>query len=106
MEEKEEKSVFEQLLDENDDSNVVLIDENEKEVEFEQIAIIPVKEQVYAILKPVKPMEGVNENEALVFELEETPEGEELLNLLDPEEDSDLIDIVFAEYDKLFEENK
>lgn len=105
MEEKE-KSVFEQLLDENDDTNIVLFDENEKEIEFEQIAVIPVKEQVYAILKPVKKMEGVGEDEALVFELEETPEGEELLNLLDPNEDSDIIDIVFAEYDKLFEENK
>ena len=49
-------------------------------------------------------MEGVGEDEALVFELEETPEGEELLNLLDPVEDGDMIDIVFAEYDKLMQE--
>ncbi len=104
MNENEEKSVFEQLLDENDNSNIFLYDENEKEIEFEQIAIIPVKEDVYAILKPVKPMEGVGEDEAMVFELEETPEGEELLNLLDPVEDSDMIDIVFAEYDKLMQE--
>ena len=104
MEEKEEKCGCEHLLDENDDSNIILIDENEKEIEFEQIAVIPVKEQVYAILKPVKEMEGVGENEALVFELEETPEGEELLNLLDPEEDEDIIDIVFSEYDKLMSE--
>lgn len=104
MNENEEKSVFEQLLDENDNSNIFLYDENEKEIEFEQIAIIPVKEDVYAILKPVKPMEGVGEDEALVFELEETPEGEELLNLLDPVEDGDMIDIVFAEYDKLMQE--
>ena len=104
MNENEEKSVFEQLLDENDNSNIFLYDENEKEIEFEQIAIIPIKEDVYAILKPVKPMEGVGEDEAMVFELEETPEGEELLNLLDPVEDSDMIDIVFAEYDKLMQE--
>ena len=51
-------------------------------------------------------MEGVGENEALVFELEETPEGEELLNLLDPVEDEDMIDVVFSEYDKLLAENK
>ncbi|MGN1208168.1 MAG: DUF1292 domain-containing protein [Christensenellales bacterium] len=102
---EEEKSVFEQLLDENDDSNIVLIDEDEKEIEFEQIAVIPVKEQVFAILKPVKKMEGVGENEGLVFELEETPEGEELLNLLDPVEDEDMIDVVFAEYDKLLQED-
>lgn len=104
MKENEEKTVFEQLLDENDNSNIFLYDENEKEIEFEQIAIIPIKEDVYAILKPVKPMEGVGEDEAMVFELEETPEGEELLNLLDPVEDSDMIDLVFAEYDKLMQE--
>ncbi len=103
---EEEKSVFEKLLDENDDTNIVLIDEDENEIEFEQIAVIPVKEQVFAILKPVKEMEGVGENEALVFELEETPEGEELLNLLDPVEDEDMIDVVFSEYDKLLAENK
>lgn len=109
MEEKineniEEKDAFEQLLDENDSNNIVLFDENGKETEFEQIAIIPVKEQIFAILRPVEKMEGVNEDEGLVFELEETPEGEELLNLLDPEEDDDLIDIVFEEYYKLLEQ--
>ncbi len=99
--EKEEKTVFEKLFDEKDDSNIVLYDEDEKAVEFEQCAIIPVKEQVYAILKPVKPMKGMGEDEALVFLLEETDEGEELLTVV---EDDDIIDVVFAEYDKLFEE--
>ncbi len=96
----EEKTIFEKLLDPKDDSNVILFDEKENEVEFEQIAIIPVKEEVYAILKPVKKMEGLSDDEALVFQLEETEEGEEILNVV---EDDDLIDIVFAEYDKLFD---
>ena len=73
----------------------------EEEVEFEQIAIIPVKEEVYAILKPVKKIEGLEEDQALVFVLEETEEGEELLNVV---EDDEIIDIVFDEYDKLFDE--
>ena len=97
----EEKTVFEKLFDEKDDSNIVLYDEEEKAVEFEQCAIIPVKEDVYAILKPVKPMEGLGKDEALVFLLEETEEGEELLTIV---EDNDVIDLVFDEYNKLFEE--
>lgn len=98
---EEEKSVFDKLLDPNDDSNIILYDEKEEEVEFEQIAIIPVKEDVYAILKPVKKLEGLEDDQALVFALEETEEGEELLNIV---EDDDIIDIVFDEYDKMFDE--
>ena len=98
---EEEKSVFDKLLDPNDDSNIILYDEKEEEVEFEQIAIIPVKEEVYAILKPVKKLDGLEDDQALVFSLEETEEGEELLNVV---EDDDIIDIVFDEYDKLFDE--
>jgi len=98
---EEEKSVFDKLLDPNDDSNIILYDEKEEEVEFEQIAIIPVKEEVYAILKPVKKLEGLEDDQALVFVLEETEEGEELLNIV---EDDDIIDIVFDEYDKMFDE--
>ena len=97
---EEEKTVFEKLFDEKDESNIVLYDENEQPVEFEQCAIIPVKEQVYAILRPVKKMEGLSEDQGLVFLLEETDEGEELLTVVD---DEDIIDIVFEEYDKLFE---
>lgn len=97
----EEKSVFDKLFDPEDKSNIVLYDEKEEEVEFEQVAIIPVKEDVYAILKPVKKLEGLDEDQALVFALEETEEGEELLNLVD---DDDIIDIVFDEYEKLFDE--
>lgn len=97
----EEKSVFEKLLDAEDNSNIVIYDENNNAVEFEQIALIPVKEEVYVILKPVKPMEGLGEDEGLVFQLEEDEDGEENLIVVDDEE---IIDLVFAEYDKLLEE--
>lgn len=99
----EDKTIFEKLFDENDDSNIILYDEEEKAVEFEQIAIIPVKEDVYAILKPVKPMEGMDEDTGLVFLLEESEDGEEFLNVV---EDEDIIDVVFAEYEKLLNEDK
>ena len=63
--EKEEKSQIEMLLDENNNENLKLYDENNKETEFEQIAVIPLNEKIYAILKPVTKIVGVNDDEAL-----------------------------------------
>ena len=68
---KEEKSQIEMLLDENNTENLKLYDENNKETEFEQVAIIPLDEKIYAILKPVTKIVGVNDDEALVFVIEE-----------------------------------
>lgn len=99
----EEKTVFEQLFDPEDTSNVVLYDENEKPVEFEQIAIIPIKEEVYAVLRPIKKMEGLDEDQAIVFLLDETNEGDEVLSVVD---DDAIIDLVFEEYEKLYREQK
>lgn len=101
--EMEEKTVFEQLFDPEDASNVVLYDENEQPVEFEQIAIIPIKEEVYAVLRPVKKMEGLEEDQAIVFLLDETNEGDEVLSVVDNDE---TIDLVFEEYERLFREQK
>ena len=48
----EEKTVnaIDALFDENNTDNIVLYNEKEEPVEFEQIAIIPIEENVYAIL--------------------------------------------------------
>lgn len=101
--EMEEKTVFEKLFDPEDASNIVLYDENEQPVEFEQIAIIPIKEEVYAVLRPVKKMEGLEEDQAIVFLLDETNEGDEILNVV---EDDETIDLVFDEYEKIYNEQK
>lgn len=103
MENFEEKSVFERLFDPEDESDIVLYDENEKPIKFEQIAVIPVKEEVYAILRPLEKMEGLEEDQGLVFLLDETEEGEEILTIVD---DDEIIDLVFDEYEKLFDEEK
>ena len=44
---------------------------NEKgeKISFEQIAVIPLEERIFAILKPIEKTEGVGEDEALVFEV-------------------------------------
>lgn len=97
---KKEVSQIEMLLDEKNTDNIVLYDENNKETEFEQVAIIPVDDKIYAILKPVTEIAGVNEDEALVFAIEEL-DDEEVLVIVDDEE---IVDKVFNEYYALLKE--
>ena len=87
-------SPIDMLLDENNTDNIKLFNEDNQEVEFEQIALVPLEERTYAILKPVSEMEGLGENEALVFVIEEI-DDEECLVIV--EEDA-IIDRVFEDY--------
>ena len=90
------------IIDENNYDNIVLYDSDGEAVTFEQVAVIPRDGKVYVILHPVEPMEGVGEEEAMLFAIEE--EDEELVLAL-VEEDA-VIDAVFAEYTKMLEEAK
>ena len=94
---KEEKSQIEMLLDENNTENLKLYDENNKETEFEQIAVIPHNGKVYTLLKPVTKIVAVNDDEALVFVIEEI-DDEDCLVIVDDEK---IVDEVFKEYYEL-----
>ena len=87
-------SPIDMLLDENNNDNIKLFNENNEEIEFEQIALVPVDGKTYAILKPAADMEGVADDEALVFAIDEV-DGEECLVIV---EDDSVIDKVFADY--------
>ncbi len=93
---------IEKILDENNEDNIILFDEDNNPVEFEQVAVIPMDDSVYVILVPVTPMEGVGEDEGVVFVIEEDEEGDALLSLV---VEDDVIDAVFNEYDSLLEED-
>lgn len=82
------------LLDENNSEPITLYNENEEAVSFEQVALIPLHHELYAILKPIGEYQGVGEDEALVFVLEEEL-GERVLAVV---EDDGIIDAVFEEY--------
>ena len=97
---KKELSPISMLLDENNKDNIVLIDNENNEVEFEQIAIIPLEEQVYAILRPVSGEDALPEDEALVFVIDEI-DDEDVLRHVDDEK---VIDKVFDKYYELLEE--
>lgn len=100
--EKEEiVNILDVLLDENNDSPITLYDENDKPVKFDQVAIIPMNEQLYAILKPIDEMEGVEDDEAIVFLVEEDEDGDAELVV---ETDEAKAIKVFDEYYKLLDE--
>ena len=106
---KEEKKVekevnpIDALFDVNNSENIVLYNENDEAVEFEQIALIPFDTQVYAILKPTAKVEGVADDEAFVFEVIEDEEEGDTVHLV---EDDKVIDKVFAEYNRLLDEEE
>ena len=84
-------TAIEMILDENNDENIVLYNEEGEAVEFEQIALIPLNGTDFVSLHPV---EGMADDEALVFAIEEV-DGEDALVLV---EDDDVVDAVFEEY--------
>ena len=49
----QEMSMIDKILDENNSDPVVLYDENNKETKFEQVAVIPLDEKLYVLLKPI-----------------------------------------------------
>lgn len=103
MSEKLENDPIHRLLDPKDSDPIVLFDENDNKVEFDQVALIPLNDRLYAILKPTKQMEGVADDEAIVFAFQE---DEEQTPVLVVEESDKVIDDVFDVYNKLLDEEE
>lgn len=91
---------IDQILDDNNTDNIVLYNEEGESIEFEQIALIPLDGDTFVILHPVDQLEGMNEDEALVFGIENV-DGEDTLVIV---EDEDVVDAVFEEYYIMLEE--
>ncbi|MCH5179962.1 MAG: DUF1292 domain-containing protein [Erysipelotrichales bacterium] len=96
-----DQTLIEKLLDENNTDDIVLYDENDNEVKFEQVALIPLDEELYVILKPINKIEGIEDDEALVFVINEDEEDQ-----IDICDDMDIVNKVFEEYYKLLDEEE
>lgn len=96
----DEKTQIEKLFDEDDDSNLILYDENNNPTEFQQIAVIPKNNKIYAILKPLSKKFNIADDEALVFVIEEVDDDDYLIIV----EDEKIIDSIFDEYYELLKE--
>ena len=80
----------------------ILHNDQGQRVGFEPIATVPYKEGTYMILRPVTPMEGVEEGDAFVFSVSQV-EGdrpEDSGSYLTMETDDNIIDAVFDLYNK------
>ncbi|MDD4111005.1 MAG: hypothetical protein PHS54_05625 [Clostridia bacterium] len=101
--EEQEEDILDILLNEDNDDPVTLYDENEKAVKFEQVAVIPENENIYAILKPLDEMEGVSDDEAIVFLVDFDEEGHSLLTI---EQNEETAIKVFDKYYTLLDEEE
>jgi|GEM_PF-5373688 len=80
----------------NDEFDVVNIpDDSGKDVPFELIKVIKFEDNDYAILHPLEPYPGLDEDSCVICQLEDG--DDDTVNLI-PETDDDICDSVYALY--------
>ena len=94
-----DKNKSKNLMQNDDDDIVTLLSANGEEVDFVEIAGIAYRGRFYAILQPVELLEGMDDDEALVFEVTRAPNGSDNFNIV---LDDRIVDAVFKEYNKLY----
>ena len=82
-----------ELID--DDEVITLFDDDNNPVKFYEVACIEYQGEFYALMQPVEPMEGLGEDEALIFKVREEDEDNDVF---EPETDEAVLDAVFNEY--------
>lgn len=93
------KGLLETILDPDNTEPIVLVDEEGSSINFEQVAVIPYQEKLYVILKPIDKIDGVADDEAIVFSVDEKGDG-----MLSVENDEETAVAVFDEYYKLVDQ--
>lgn len=108
MENKEEMKqidLLDVLLDQDNKEPIVLMDETGKQLTFEQVAVIPYQvrkqDRLYCVLKPLDQIEGIADDEAIVFLVDTDDEGNSIIRI---EEDEEVAIAVFDKYYDLLEE--
>lgn len=85
-----------ELLEEDD--IVTLYSPEGEAVKFVEIAGIVYKGSFYVLLQPLELPEGMSGNEALVFKVSRTENGEDKFEIV---LDDSIVDAVYAKYNKL-----
>lgn len=83
------------------DDIITLTSENNEEIDFVNIAQIVYQSKIYAILQPVELLDGMDEDEAFVFEVVTDEEGQNSYTIVT---DDEIVDEVFSRYNQLLEE--
>lgn len=84
-----------------DDDIITLTTADGEEIDFKEIAGIALKSGFYAILQPVELLDGMEDDEALVFRVKHGNNGEDKFEI---ELDDEIIDAVFDEYNRLLDQ--
>ncbi len=84
-----------------EDDIITLTTADGEEVDFVEIAGIALDGSFYAILQPVELLEGMDDDEALVFKVTRNKDGEDNFEI---ELDDGIIEKVFEEYNRLLDE--
>lgn len=87
-------------MEERNDDIVTLLSATGEEIDFIEIAGIAHQGNFYAILQPVELIEGMADDEALVFKVSRGENGEDKFEI---ELDDEIIDAVFKEYNRLLD---
>lgn len=91
------------MNDYDDNDNIVtLLSSSGEEIDFIEIAGIVYNNNYYAILQPVELLENMDDDEALVFKVTRNSDGSDKFEI---ELDDEVIDAVFVEYNKLYEDS-
>lgn len=86
----------------NDDDDIItLMTAEGEEVDFVEVAGIAYRGNFYVILQPVELLDGMEDDEALVFKVSRGKDGEDKFEI---ELDDAIIDAVFEEYNRLLDE--
>lgn len=99
----EEGHVCECECDEGEDDIVELTTDDGKKLKFFPIGTIEYKGKYYSAFEPAEEIEGISEDDLIIFEL--SGDDEETADLL-PIEDEKLLDEVFEEFCKALEEDE
>lgn len=82
-----------ELIDE--DEVITLYDDDNKPVKFYEVACVEYESEFYALLQPVEAIEGLGEDEALIFKVREEDEDNDVF---EPVTDESVLEAVFNEY--------
>ena len=88
----EDVTLLERLFDEDNDENIILFDDEGKEIELEQIAAVEFEGGVYAVMHVV----GDPEEEVVVFKVD-TADEESITMVEDEELGNKILKIVMEE---------
>ena len=100
IEDEEENGLISQILDPDNTDPIILQNDDGEDVEFEQVALVPYDDELFTILKPITKVQGVSEDEAVVFRIDYIEDEEEFY--LNVETEQAVLDEVYKVYENLF----